>query len=187
MNIDGLKSFYENLQSDGVLFSFSGPLSQAILEGIGETVRKKMRLESTKMGTIQRVFSILVEQAQNILNYSAETTPDPADGPKAADGKLRSGTLVLSIENGNYCVLCGNYIAADKSEALRRELTMLRDLTPDALKTLYRERRKAPSPPDSTGAGLGLIEIARRVTKPLVFDIRPMDDATDFFAVKAII
>jgi hypothetical protein len=187
MNIDGLKSLYENLRFDGVLFSFSGPLSQAILEGIGETVRKKMQFESTEMGTIQRVFSILVEQAQNILNYSTETTPDQGDGAKIAEGKLRSGILVLSIEGCNYCVLCGNYIAAERCETLRRELTMLRDLSPEALKALYRERRKAPPPPDSIGAGLGLIEIARRVTKPLAFDIRPMDGVDAFFAVKATI
>lgn len=185
MKIQGLKPFYEGLRSDGVLFSFSGPLSQAILEGIGETVRKKMHLESTGLGTIQRVFSILVEQAQNILSYSAERTPDGEGNDPG--GSIRSGVLVLSIEAGNYCVLCGNYTTREKSEALCRELSMLRELSPEDLKALYRERRKAPAPADSAGAGLGLIEIARRVTKPLMFDIKPLDGDTAFFAVKAII
>jgi hypothetical protein len=40
------------LKNDGIIFSFSGPLSQVILEGIGETMRKKMKMESTALGTI---------------------------------------------------------------------------------------------------------------------------------------
>ncbi len=35
------------------------------------------------------------------------------------------------------------------------------------------------------GAGIGLIEIARRVSKPLEFDFVTIDERTAFFALKA--
>ena len=158
-------------------------LSQVILESIGETVRRKMQMESTKLGTIQRVFSILVEQAQNILNYSAEVT-------KAPDGggcEIRAGVLTLGIDGKHYYVCCGNYIPIEKIEPLTRDLVMIRELDPDEIRRLYKERRKADPPPDSLGAGLGLIEIARRSTRPVDFDIRPLNDKIAFFAFKAVI
>jgi hypothetical protein len=183
MQINELKQLYENLKKDGIIFSFSGPLSQLILESIGETVRKKMQLESTGFATIQRVFSILVEQAQNILNYSAEITPTDNGG----DEVIRSGVLVLGIESGKYFVCCGNYIPIKRADPLARELSMIREMTPKAISQLYRQRRKANPPSDSVGAGLGLIEIARRSSGPLIFDIRPVNDQIAFFSVKAVI
>ncbi|MBI5592339.1 MAG: hypothetical protein HY881_17875 [Deltaproteobacteria bacterium] len=183
MRLDHLKRLYEELKSDGIIFSFSGPLSQVILESIGETVRKKMQMESTGFGTIQRVFSILVEQAQNILSYSAEITPAAGDG----DETIRSGVLVLGFEKPHHYVCCGNYISMEKVESLKQELSTIRDLAPDALQKLYRKRRKADPPSDSMGAGLGLIEIARRSTGPVAFDIQPINARIAFLTVKAVI
>jgi hypothetical protein len=183
MQIDKLKQFYEGSKRDGIIFSFCGPLSQGILEGIGETVRKKMQLEYTGMGTIQRVFSILVEQAQNILRYSAETT----EMPDVEDVAIRSGILILGIKDNRYNVCCGNYMPLDKVEKLARELAAIRDMTPEALKQLYKERRRAAPPSGSVGAGLGLLEIARRSTEPISFDMQPVDEAFAFFSIKAVI
>jgi hypothetical protein len=183
MQVDHLKAFYESLKSDGIIFSFSGPLSQVILESIGETVRRKMQMEATGFTTIQRVFSVLVEQAQNILTYSAEITP----ANDQAGGDIRAGVLALGINDGRYFVCCGNYIGLEKVDALEHELALIRDLDPEAIRRLYRERRKADPPAGSAGAGLGLIEVARRSTEPVAYDIQPVDDKIAFFAIKAVI
>jgi hypothetical protein len=94
---------------------------------------------------------------------------------------------MLGIEDQRYYVCCGNYIPFEKAEPLARELFTIRDMTPDAIQRLYKERRKAEAPADSMGAGLGLIEIARRSTEPMTFDIQPVNSTCAFFAVKATI
>jgi hypothetical protein len=75
----------------------------------------------------------------------------------------------------------------DKVEKLARELAAIRDMTPEALKQLYKERRRAAPPSGSVGAGLGLLEIARRSTEPISFDMQPVDEAFAFFSIKAVI
>ncbi len=183
MQIEHLNHFYEGLKRDGVIFSFSGPLSQIILEGIGETMRKKMKMELTALGTIQRVFSVFVEQSQNIMNYSAEITAPIQD----RESEIKAGVLVIGFQDGQYYVCCGNYVALEKAVPLVRDLTMIREMDPEALRKLYKERRRAHPKADSMGAGLGLIEMARRSTAPISFDLRPLDDGLAFFALKAII
>lgn len=183
MQIEHLKRFYEGLKGDGIIFSFSGPLSQVILEGIGETIRKKMKMELTKLGTIQRVFSVFIEQTQNIMNYSAEITPSVGGG----EDEIKAGVLVLGFQDERYYVCCGNYITREKVEPLARDLSMIRELEPEALRNMYRERRRADPPADSLGAGLGFFEIARRSTAPIAFDVQPLNDKIAFFAVKAVI
>ncbi len=183
MRIEHLKFLYEELKSDGIIFSFSGPLSQMILEGIGETMRKKMKMDSTALNTIQRVFSVFIEQSQNIMNYSAEIVASEGEGK----GEIRAGVLALGFQDKQYYVCCGNYIALERAEPLARDLTMIRELKPEGLRNMYRERRRSDPPADSLGAGLGLLEIARRSTDPIVFDVQPLDEKLAFFAVKAVI
>ena len=183
MQIEQLNRFYEGLKGNGIIFSFSGPLSQIILEGIGETMRQKMKMELTALGTIQRVFSVFIEQSQNIMNYSAEVTTSLQED----EGGIRAGILVIGFHDGRYYVCCGNYIARDKAEPLARDLAMIRKMAPEDLKRLYKERRQSNPGKDSMGAGLGFIEMARRSTNPIDFDVRPLDDRFSFFAIKAVI
>ncbi|MBW2011613.1 MAG: hypothetical protein JRI32_08240, partial [Deltaproteobacteria bacterium] len=72
MAIYHLDRLYGKFKDDGVIFCFSGPVSQVMLESLGETLRKKMQHDLIVFSTIHKVFSIFIEQAQNILNYSAE-------------------------------------------------------------------------------------------------------------------
>ena len=53
-----IQAFYEQLKEEGIIFSFSGPVSQSLLEGVGATLRQKMTLEETSTNVTQKVFSI---------------------------------------------------------------------------------------------------------------------------------
>ena len=57
----------------------------------------------------------------------------------------------------------------------------------EELRTAYKEQLKAPPSAESKGAGIGLIEIARRASKPIEFDFMSVDDEHAFFALKATI
>lgn len=183
MTIRQLNQFYEELKNEGIIFSFSGPISQVIVESIGITLRKKMQMEATGLSTIQRVFSVFVEQMQNILNYSAEVTPSFT----AVDEDLRSGVLILGHEDDSFYVCCGNYIERAAAEKLAGDLAALRPLSRDELKKLYKKQRKSDPPEGSAGAGLGLIEMARRSSRPIDFDIKPINGGYCFFSIKAVI
>ena len=183
MIICQLNSFYEELKKDGIIFCFSGPISQTIVESMGETIRRKMKMDLTALSTIQKVFSVFIEQMQNIIHYSAEVTSSGEDQKE----ELKAGTLILGIKDGRFYICCGNYIAAERAKALSKNLATLQSLNKDELKRLYKEQRKAAPPEDSLGAGLGFIEIARKAHQPIDFDIKPVDENVAFFSMLAIV
>ena len=107
--INEMQGFYEQLKTEGIIFSFSGPISQNLLEGIGATLRQKMSLEETSTNITQKVFSIFVELMQNIINYSVER-----GSGSEADPELSSGILVIGKKNDQFYIKSGNYISRDQ-------------------------------------------------------------------------
>lgn len=178
-----LNGFYNDLKRDGIIFCFSGPISQSIVEGIGETLKQKMELEEAGLSTTQKVFGIFVEQMQNILNYSVERVT----AESARDNEMRMGVLVVGQEGGHFYVYCGNRVERERIGFLTERLTELNTLDKDQLKNLYRERRKNPVAEGSKGAGLGLIDMARKASRPIEFEFTPIDGDHSFFAIKVTI
>lgn len=175
--------FYEDLNRKGIIFCFCGPISQGLIEGIGATLRQKMELEDTDLNTSQKVFSVFVEQMQNIVNYSA----DRVILEDRLDGEIRIGVLILGKEGEHFYVLCGNKTERENVEALSGQLEMLARMNKQELKKLYQERRKTFPLREGKGTGLGFIDIARKATLPIEFEFSPVDDNFVFFTIKVVI
>ena len=176
--ITEMQGFYEQLKTEGIIFSFSGPISQNLLEGIGATLRQKMSLEETSTNVTQKVFSIFVELMQNIINYSVER-----GSGSEADPELSSGILVIGKKNDQFYIKSGNYINLAQKEFLEEKLPMIRKMDKDELKKYYKEQRRKEAKEGSKGAGLGFIEMARKASRPIEYDILPAADQGKYFFV----
>ncbi len=175
---------YKALKEEGVVFCFCGPTSQAVVEGIGETLRQRMELEGVGTSVINRVFSVFIEQIHNILHYSSEKIPEDGN----VDDELRFGIVLVGRNGRNFYVRCGNFVSKSRVKPLSELLERLQGLDKDQLKALYKERRRSAEPDDdSKGAGLGFIEMARKASEPLKFGFTAVDDDRSFFSITTII
>lgn len=182
MNLS-IYDLYRELKMKRILFCYSGPVAQASIEGVGSTLRRNLEFEETGKMTQMAVFSTFIEQIQNVLNYSAEKLGDEADN------ELRIGiTVVGHDEAENYCVYCGNRVYNCDIPHISKSIDSLSGLSKEELKVLYKERRRSISPVDgSKGAGLGMIEMARRSLVPLEYSFEPIDDTLSFFSIQVVI
>lgn len=174
-----------DLDDKGIVFSFSGYLSEGILYSLGEALREKMTLEEADGPTVRRVFSVFVEQMQNIIRYSAEKVTGAA--PRAATPRpveLSAGMVTIGMEGGKVFIVCGNTVLNSDVPRLRERLDHLRSLDRDAIKSYYREQLREEPEEGSRGATIGLIEIARRASEPIDYDFDTMDDERSFFCLK---
>lgn len=177
-----LYDLYKKLKMERILFCYSGPMAQASIEGVGKTLRRNLEFEETGRMTQMAVFSTFIELVQNVLNYSAEKLGSESDD------ELRVGlTVVGHDEAENYCVYCGNRVHNSDVPRIRDSIDSLRDLSKEELKALYKERRRAAPGESSKGAGLGLIEMARRALKPLEYSFEPIGGTLSFFSIKVVI
>jgi len=167
----------------GIIFSFNGFISEGILFALGDALKKKMSQDETDVVTMKRVFSVFVEQAQNIIRYSAETLTKA--GQEAS--RLSSGVITVGSEGGRFFVVCGNVMRREEALPLQVRLEKIRNLDPAGIKAFYLERIKSDADPASLGASLGLIEIARRASEPIQYDFLDIDDLNTFYCMKVFI
>ena len=175
----------ENLRSQGIVFAYSGYITENILSGVGEALKRKLALEDADTKTIRNVFAVFVEQMQNIIRYSAEALA-PTD-PGGTLEELRYGILTIGQSGRDYVVCAGNLVHAGDVPDLRAQLSAIQAMNRDQLKAAYKEQLRAGPNDNSKGAGVGLIEIARRASDPIDFDFMDIDGGQAFFALKATI
>jgi len=184
MLIDKITSLRDHLRMDGVSFCFTGFMTEELLSGIAQSLKKKLELEKADVTTSRGVFSIVIEMSQNIIRYSAEHETSASENP-AID--LRYGVMAVGQTDGNYFVSCGNLVRKEDAERLSENLSHIQGLDKKALKALYKQTLRDGPPKGSKGAGVGFVEIALRATQGFEFEIQDSDDANVFFALKAII
>ena len=177
-----IHTFYEELRQGGVMFCFCGPTSQSIVEGIGQALKREMELQKVGMNTIQRVFSIFVEQMQNIVNYSSERSPRDSE----SGAEPRHGVVIVGRCDGKFYIICGNKARPAQGEKMLERIVFLRQLDKKALNELYKRMRREKPDEESLGAGLGFIEMFRRASEPLECHLAPIDHETVFFSIKAV-
>lgn len=159
----------KNMKDSGVLVYFNGPVCQSMVESIGEVMRRKMAADNHKMSVVQRVFAVLVEQMQNIVHYCDLDSTD-----------MPHGQIVVYRENGGIHVSSGNAMAAAQADQLKQNIDTLNAMNNQELKVLYKEQRRNPAPHSSKGAGLGLIDMARKSKQPMSYSFCQHDDHVYF-------
>lgn len=179
---NNLLELQSTLRNNGILISFSGRFSQGIIEELGDAIRKHMEAEDRPKNDIYNVFGIFIEQTQNIKNYSSKKINTDiyttiADSGIVSIGKLDSGYFIWS----------GNIIENCDKQVLQEKLERLTALDKTELKKLYKDKLRQQVDPDSIGAGIGLIDIARKASFPIEYSIKELDDRFSFFQIKVIV
>jgi len=172
-----LYSYKSTLDREGVIFTFCGPISHDIVEGVGITLKSQMAESDVKKTIAMKVFAIFIEQVQNVINYSQERNDLESD--------MGMGIIVIGQKEGKYFIVGGNKIKTSKVPILEKNLQELVKMDKDELKAFYKKRRKTNGSEDSKGAGIGFIEMARKASQPLEFSFEKIDDECSFFSLEA--
>ena len=172
----------EQLRNAGILISFSGSFSHSIIEELGTAVKKYLESSENKKPAMMDVFSVYIEAAQNVRNYSERRL---AAG--ASKESLDANILVIARQNEHYQISAGNAIASADVPGLSASLERIAGMDKAGLKALYKEQLRKERRPDDDGAGLGLIEMARRASEPLQYAFTPIDSETSYFSLSVVI
>ena len=143
MVVEKLFGFKKELDSEGIVFCYSGPVSQGLVEEIGDVVKRKMELEDAKLAIVQKEM--------------------------------------------NFYVLSGNLVENRKKEELTRCFSEPAGKDKEELKSLYKEKLKRGRMQEGKGAGLGLIDMARKAREPIKYCFRAMNADYSFYSSKVVV
>ena len=172
------------LLNDEFVLSYSGYVSEDILQAVGDTLRERLSSHVDNDNQIRNIFSIFVELMQNIIRYG-----DDGPQPVIKDSTERPsfGIVLVSQSDGHLSVMAGNYVTDDEAEMLTARIGTLAASSADELRQMYRDKLREPVEATSKGASLGLIEIARRASLPLTCETIKDGSGINLFMIKATV
>ncbi|MDD2775590.1 MAG: SiaB family protein kinase [Gallionella sp.] len=175
--------YQETVSDNGIFLTFSGLFTQEFIIKLGDALRSKLSIFSVDRSLELKVFSLVVEQSQNIIFYSAEKSVQISEQHQ----NMGVGTITVGFKDNHFFVFCGNRITNQKVDKLRQNLTLLQKMNKDELKEHYKAQRRITPDAESRGAGLGFIEMARKVSQTIEFDFFKLDEYYSYFSIKAVI
>ena len=179
MNPSDLYALRERFNQNRTLLCFNGPISRSLIEEIGNALKNYLDAEHTRPAEAMDVFSVYIEMIQNIRQYALQCNDAEASATVAIDRG----------DAGGYVVSAGNMVETAHGQRLVALVERLAAMDKAALKAEYKAQLHKPRVPGTvTGAGLGLIDIARRASRPLQASLSPhSEDGRAFFSLSVAI
>jgi len=169
-----LYDYYRDNKNNNIILSFKGAVSQDILVEIGQIIRNKFGVDKS----LKKIFAVFVELSQNIMHYSAERVINPRDGKDVG-----VGIILFKEYDDTFMLTSGNQLKNSSRDRVVEKIQRINELNQEQLKELYKEQRRKPQEDESKGAGLGLIEIARKSSENINYKITEIDDENSFFVM----
>jgi hypothetical protein len=173
------------LADSNIAVIYSGPIWAGGIDDMAELLQKRLDCEDMPLNASQSVFSIFVEQMNNMLMYSAEKEHFSIENKHLETSK---GVFILGKQGKTFFVQSGNVMKNSSVEMLKGRIDYLNTLDKKELRQYYKEQMKAENDNlESQGAGLGLIEIARRATSKIDYEFTPHGNGLSYFTMYVII
>jgi len=163
-----------------ILICFNGPISRTLIGEIGVALKDHIESTQVHQSAAMDVFSVYIEMSQNIRHYASRM----AYGDKEAAATV----VIAETGDGHYAVSAGNLVERADAEALIKRIQSFANLDKLELKALYKQQLRLPREHgQASGAGLGLIEMARKACEPLQARLDDGPDGKVFFSLRAVI
>ncbi|MBL6450011.1 SiaB family protein kinase [Fulvivirga sp. 29W222] len=169
-----IKQRYAQLTKGSTVFSYLGSLSSADLNTVLKSIELLLTANYSSKGLQKKLFNLLIEITQNLYNY--------LKSPVLED-RNEVFIVVLECEN-THKIITGNFLLTREIASIRSRIEMVNALNNEELKELYRGILDVGIPSHGGGAGLGLIDLARKSGRKLSYSFEEIDDKFSFFTLE---
>jgi len=158
---------YHSMDDEKILMFYKGAVSQETMVDLGSFLRSSL----CGSKRIRNIFSVFIEMSHNIRHHSVEKD----------ENHIGVGVFVIQQTPDCYTLSSGNPIPRSRKDEIREKIDYLRGLDREDLRKLYKERRRSGEDRTHKGAGLGLIEMAKRSDHPLEYEFFDCNGDTALF------
>lgn len=173
MNVPAVHNLFNNLHNDNLSFIYQGSFNDEITERIIDISESTISALQEQTKISNKVSFLLAECFQNVIRHGDFSLSKMS--PEA------TGIFVTRNIGKSYYISSANLIANKEVEGLRQKLEQLNKLTPEELKQLYLDVLTNNEYNNRGGAGLGLIEMARKSGQKLDFEFEEVDSEYSYF------
>ncbi len=170
--IKSVLSLHDEMASNGFSLVYEGEFSHEVMKMFTSMAERDMDKSNEDKSVKRKVFHVMVECLQNMTKHSDDV--DRSDG-------VGNGLFIVGKKDGYWSVITANKILKEKIDGLKAAIDNINSLNKDDLNALYKKQIREGSLSDKGGAGLGLIDIARKTGRQLDYQFLPLEDKTNYF------
>lgn len=171
-----INEYYSKLSQGDVLLAYKGSITSDLINEILEAVEEKLEKVNESGKTRKKLYNVLVESLQNLYHH-IEVTHEGVN----IDLEPKFGVLVVERDKDQYNVITGNFILNQKIQFLTEKIEKINSMTKDELKDMYKFILNHQKISAKGGGGLGLVDIARKTGKNILYEFYPYNDNYSFF------
>jgi hypothetical protein len=167
--MDLTRRIRDKMTKERLMFVYRGVVTNENSVPLLMLLEKEM--ENSEFGFVgrKRLFMFVLESLQNVSRHSTQN--------QHADMSL----VVYSKTDTGYTVTTGNVLPATAIKDLKIKLDEINNLESKEIRNVYRQMLSTAEFSSKGGAGLGLIEMAKKTGNKLDYDFVPIDNEYSYF------
>lgn len=158
----------------GIMLEYSGKLDCRIIDNLLMSLKKGKDFALLDKVTAKRVYSVIVECLENMMNHSYS----------GAIGKENYPFISVSKLNRIVLIRTRNTVDTAQKEKLEKKLSHVNELEENELFRLYEHTINSEKKESNAGAGLGLIIIRLKSDGRIEYSFRPGKNDLHFIEMK---
>ncbi|HCT29321.1 MAG TPA: hypothetical protein DIW31_00970 [Bacteroidales bacterium] len=172
--IKSISNIYDEMIENGFSLVYLGEFSHEITKMFTSMAESDMEKNSEERSVQRKVYHVMVETLQNMNKHSDEIK----------ERNIGNGLFIIGKKHDIYYVITSNKVAKNHKDHLEKALIAVNSASAQELKEMYKRQIKEGSLSNKGGAGLGLIDIARKTGETLNYQFLPLDEDNYFFILK---
>lgn len=166
--------FHKLMNEKDIMLAYCGEFSQELNKTLLSFTERKFKSENVEDTTRRKIFNIMVEMLQNISKNKIE---------KGDSSEWAEPVFIMGTAENEYILISSNMIRNEKIDQLKSRLEQVNSLDKEGLKQLYKDVRLSAAFSDNSGAGIGIIDIARKSENKLLFQFKELGSKYSVFSL----
>jgi hypothetical protein len=177
-------SLYElllKMDAQDILLAYKGEINSQLLDAVYSMMNKNFEQSNAPAEIRKKFFHVLVESLQNLFHHQIDVSDKINKENNTITGFLITG-------NGSqYRIVTGNYITKDSIVNLKQKLDEVNGMNSQDLREYYKQSLASGEYSEKGGAGLGIIEMARKSGNKLTYEFTDVNSDYSFFSLSVTV
>jgi len=175
-----IKWFFDELMDDNQCFLYNGNFSNSVTAKVLKINEFGFINQDESLKIQKRAIYLIGECFQNIIKHGDKSSVVDSETGKSEFFMTRSS-------NGRHYITTGNLIKNNEIDKLIEQIDYVNKLDADELKSLYKQVIKTGSISDRGGAGLGIIDMARKSDQKIKYIFKEYNKESSVFYNQVVI
>lgn len=168
--------YYSEMEDNNILLAYKGEITSKILTSLLDIVEHKLDMLSEGLKIKKIMFNVLVECLQNLYHHAEEFSLMETDNPNYSHV-----IIMIKRDPDAYVIMTGNYILNSSVSGLKAKIEKVNSLSKEELRQYGSTVLAHDNFSEKGGAGLGLIDMARKTGQKLGYEFSTITDKFSFF------